>query len=155
MTVPRVREATPGDTDTLLSLWTALVNYHKSIERVRPARWLGPVGETLRPLLAQVWAAPDRHAIFVAEIAGDVVGFVRVSLTDDGPCPAHIDTLFVVEGCRGRRVGTRLLDCAFAWCRQRRAEEVAVEFIAPNDLAREFYDHAGFQPLLTTYIRRL
>jgi len=155
MTETRVREATPGDTDTLLSLWTALVDYHKSIERVRPTRWLGSVGETLRPLLEQVWAAPDRHTIFVAEIVGDVVGFVRVSLTEDRPCPARIDTLFVAEGFRGRRVGTRLLDCAYAWCRQRRAEEVAVAFIAPNDLAREFYDRAGFQPLLATYIRRL
>ncbi len=156
MTDPvQLRGARPDDTEALLHLWTGLVTYHRTLERVRPSRWSGPVEETLRPLLAQVWAAPDRYALFIAEVAGDRIGFVRVSLADDGPCPARIDTLFVADAFRGKRVGFRLLERACAWCRERDATEVCVEFIAPNDLAREFYEHAGFLPLLSTFMRRL
>lgn len=54
MTEPvQVRGARPGDTEALLRLWTGLVTYHQTLERVRPSRCSGPVEETLRPLLAQ------------------------------------------------------------------------------------------------------
>jgi GNAT superfamily N-acetyltransferase len=138
MTNPvQVRGARPGDTEALRRLWTGLVIYHQTVERVRPPQWSGPVEETLRPLLAQVGAAPDRHAVFVSEVAGDIMWFVRVSLTDHSPCAARIDTSFVAEGFRGEHVGSCLLERACAWCR------------------REFYERAGFQPLLSTHMRRL
>ncbi len=151
----QVRAATPEDTEGLLRLWIGLVDYHKRLETVRPVRWSGPVEETLRSLIAQTWTAADRCVMVVAEGAGVIVGFVRVSLAEDGPCLGRIDTLFVADAFRGQHVGARLLGSAYAWCRERGAREVCVAFIAPNKAAREFYEHSGFQPLLSTYMRRL
>ena len=151
----RVRRAGPEDAGVLLQLWSGLVVYHKTIEHVRPQRWSGEAGEVLRGLLAQVWTDPDRQAVFIAEVGGIAAGFVRLSLSETGPCPARIETLFVLEAMRRQRVGARLLDTAYAWFRDRGAPEVSVDFLAPNQQARDFYEHSGFQPLLETYIRRL
>lgn len=150
-----IRVAQPHESETILRLWSGLVDYHKSIERVRPQRWSGGDGSGRAGLLAEVWLDPDRKVVFLAELGDIPVGFVRASLTDDGPCAGRIDTLFVTEEARGRHIGASLLERACAWCREHGAGEVSVDFIAPNDVARGFYEHAGFQSLLFTHIRRV
>ncbi len=150
-----IREGRRTDHEALLALWTGLGDYHRSIERIRPLRWALRPTETRLRLLQETWSDPSRRGVFVAEGEDGLVGFVRVSLSEKGPCPAAIDTLFVTGPRRGQRIGTRLLERALTWCRERGAAEVSVEFIAPNEPARAFYERAGFQPLLVTHVRRL
>ena len=151
----QIRTASPEDEPVLLGLWSGLVAYHKTIEHVRPERWSGRHGSSHRRLLTHAWEHPDQEVILLAEIEGEAVGFVRVAVTESGPCRGRIETLFVAEDARGRGIGSAMLEAACTWCRAHEANEVCVEFIAPNSEARAFYESRGFQPLLITHMRRL
>lgn len=152
--VASVRLAHPQDEDAIFRLWLDLVAYHKSLERIRPQRWSGSAEDVLRPLLAAVWANPEREAILVACEGEEIAGFVRAAVAENGPCPGRIETLYVAEGRRGGRIGRELVGRAVGWLSERGAVEVAVDFIAPNAGARRFYERFGFEPLLVTYMRR-
>ena len=114
---------------------------------MRPRRWTGSSDERVRPYLDSVWAQPEREAIFLAEEGGEAIGFARITLCDDGPCPARLEMLFVLPERRGGAIGRQLLE--------RGADEVALDVLGGNIGAARFYEHLGWQPLLTTYLRRL
>jgi GNAT superfamily N-acetyltransferase len=117
-----------------------------------PRRWRGPPEEGLRRLLDKVWDDP-RQALLVAELDGRVVGFARVALADEGPCPGRVETLFVDADLRGAGVGRELMGAAESWLREHGADEVAIEVVEPNTGSRRFYEGLGYEPLLVTYIR--
>jgi len=83
------------------------------------------------------------------------VGFMRAGLYEEGPVLAHIETLFVAEQHRGAGIARALVEVAERWCRERGADEVAIEFIARNDLAKHTYQRLGYRPFLVTYMKRL
>jgi GNAT superfamily N-acetyltransferase len=83
------------------------------------------------------------------------LGFVYAGLKETGHCPANINALFVRANGRSRGAGQALLDAALGWCRGHGANEVSLDCIWPNDLARRFYEKRGFRPLLVTYVRQL
>lgn len=156
--VPVIRVATPNDEEAIVALWTGLLAYHRSIEQVWPSRWTGPREswrERLLELLRGVWRDQERQAVFVAVDAEAIIGFVRVGLHDDGPLPAHIETLFVAEEHRGAGVARALVEAAERWCLDHGADEVGVEFIARNEAAQWTYERLGYRPFLVTYTRRL
>jgi GNAT superfamily N-acetyltransferase len=153
-----VRSATPADEEAIVSLWVGLLLYHRSIEKNRPRRWQRPADTWQANLLDRLraaWRDPERHAVFVALIQDEIVGFIRTHLDAEGPLPAHIDTLFVAERHRGAGVGRALMRTAERWCLEHGADEIGVEFIAPNDDARLSYERLGYKPFLVTYMRRL
>jgi len=157
-TAPTVRLATPDDEQAVLGLWIGLLSYHRLIEDAWPHRWSGPREvwhDRLQELLHAVWRDPERQAVFVAVIGGDIVGFVRVGLHGEGPLPAHIETLFVTEEHRGTGVARALVEAAERWCLDHGADEVGVEFIAANEAAQRTYERLGYRPFLMTYMRRL
>lgn len=156
--VTLIRAATPDDEEAVVALWVDLLAYHRSIEPVWPDRWTGP-RETWRDrlleLLRGVWRDPQRQAVLVAVEDQEIVGFLRVGLHDNGPLPAQMETLFVVEEHRGAGVARALVEAGERWCLDRGAEEVGVEFIARNEVAQRAYERLGYRPFLTTYMRRL
>ncbi len=155
---PTIRLATPDDEEAVLSLWIGLLTYHRSVEAVWPRRWTGP-RETWRDRLLKrlrgVWRDPDHQAVFVALVEDDTIGFVRVGLHDDGPLPAHVETLFVAEEHRGTGVARALVEAAEQWCLAHGVDEVGVEFIAANEPAQRAYERLGYRPFFVTYLRRL
>ncbi len=156
--MPSVRPGTPEDEDRIVDLWVGLTTYHRTIEKVWPKRWTGS-RETWRAnlleLLRGVWRDPARQTVFVATIDKEIVGFVRAGLHEEGPVAAHIETLFVAEQHRGAGIARALVDVAERWCREHDADEVAIEFIARNDLAKQTYEHLGYRPFMVTYMKRL
>ena len=153
-----IRQAVPADEESILALWIGLLAYHRSIEDDRPARWTRPRErwpDHLREYLGAVWNDPERQAIFVAAVGGEIVGFVRAGLHADGPLPALVETLFVAEEHRGAGVARALVAAAERWCLDRGAAEVGVEFIAANRAAQRAYERLGYRPFLVTYMRRL
>jgi GNAT superfamily N-acetyltransferase len=104
---------------------------------------MGSADERVRPYLDAVWAQPEREAIFLAEEGGEATGFARVTLTDDGPCPARLETLFVRPERRG--IGRQLLERALGWCAEHGADEVALDVLAGNVDAARFYERLGWR----------
>ena len=151
----RIRKAEKGDGFVVLKLWTQLIEYHQSIEVFRPKRWQIAPEEAIRPLLAAAWEHPETRAAFVAETEGRAIGFVYAELKEIGHCSANINALFVHADERSRGAGQALLDVALDWCREHGANEVSLDCIWPNDLARSFYEHRSFRPLLVTYVLQL
>jgi GNAT superfamily N-acetyltransferase len=150
-----IRKADKHDEAVILSLWKQLIDYHRSIEAFRPERWKRPPEEVIRPLLTAAWEQPESRAAFVAETEGRALGFVYTQLKEAGHCPANIDALLVEANDRSRGTGQALLDAALNWCRAHGANEVSLECIWPNDLARRFYENRRFRPLLITYVLQL
>ena len=128
------------------------MKYHRSIEAFRPKRWQIAPEEAIRPLLAAAWDHPETRAAFVAETEGRAFGFIYAELKEAGHCPANINALFVQADERSGEAGQALLDVALDWCRGHGANEVSLDRIWPNDLARRFYENRRFRPLLVTYV---
>jgi ribosomal protein S18 acetylase RimI-like enzyme len=89
----------------------------------------------------------DIRDVFVAELDGDVAGYVR--LAHPFPIEAskhvlHISGLAVDPGCRRRGVGKALLDAAAAEARARGARRLTLRVLAPNEPARRLYERAGY-----------
>jgi GNAT superfamily N-acetyltransferase len=140
------------DDADVLRLWCELIAHHQSVERVRPRRWQGAPEVWLRDVLDGVWVDPQQ-ALLVAEEEGRAIGFARVALAADGPCPGRVETLVVEAPSRGAGVGELLMAAAEAWLRERGADEIAIDVVEPNVGARRFYERFGYRPLLVTYIR--
>jgi GNAT superfamily N-acetyltransferase len=150
-----IRKAEKRDGFAILNLWTQLIEYHRSIEAFRPKRWQIAPEEAIRPLLAAAWDHPETRAAFVAETEGRAFGFIYAELKEAGHCPANVNALFVQADERSRGAGQALLDVALDWCRGHGANEVSLDCIWPNDLARRFYEKRRFRPLLVTYVLQL
>jgi GNAT superfamily N-acetyltransferase len=141
-----IRKADGNDEDIVLGLWKQLINYHRSIEAFRPERWNRPPEEVIRPRLTAAWEHPENCGAFVAEAEARALGFVYAQLKEVGHCPANIDALLVEANDRSRGTGQALLDAALNWCRAHGAQEVSLDCIWPNDLARRFYETEDLAP---------
>jgi GNAT superfamily N-acetyltransferase len=150
-----IRRADKHNEPLILCLWAQLIEYHRSIEVFRPVRWQIPPEDAIRPLLTAAWEHPETRVAFVAETEGPALGFVYAELKEAGHCPANINALFVQSDGRSRGAGQALLDVVLDWCQAHGANEVSLDCIWPNDLARRFYENRKFRPLLVTYVLQL
>jgi ribosomal protein S18 acetylase RimI-like enzyme len=89
--------------------------------------------------------------VFVADAAGQVVGFVCVWARvpphepDDDPSEyAFVSDLVVLPGHRRRGVGRELLTMAERYARSRGARLLRIGVLARNKAARHLYGSAGF-----------
>ena len=150
-----IRRADRNDDAGILGLWTRLIEYHRSIETFRPKRGQIAPEEAIRPLLTAAWEYPETRAAFVVETKGRAFGFVYAELKETGHCPANINALFVQADERSHGAGQALLDVALDWCHKLGANEVSLDCIWSNHLARRFYEKRRFRPLLVAYVLQL
>lgn len=99
--------------------------------------------------------------IFVAEIAGAVVGFVTViarepftELDEPPGTYALITDLVVLPAQRNKGIGRALLERAEAYARLAGARELRIGVLVQNELARRLYLAADFQPHLEILTKR-
>ena len=140
---PHIRPATNADAARLIKL----------AERLREgvAAWRDPdavlqaVTGWMRDSLADL-EDPDTAA-FVAEVDGDVVGFVCVSERSHftGEIDTYIGELVVSRTAEGAGVGRALVGAAEDWGRARGRRRVVVDTGAANTPARRFYAALGFE----------
>jgi ribosomal protein S18 acetylase RimI-like enzyme len=88
----------------------------------------------------------------VAEVAGDVVGFVCVwarvrpdEPEDDPSAYAYVSDLVVRAVHRRCGIGRRLLSAAEGHARSRGMRSLRISVLARNDAARSLYGSAGFE----------
>lgn len=154
-----IREARAADLGAVMELLRELDEAHIDLEPTL----LRPFKEQPRPsdwLLAR-FSEPN-EACFVAELSGEVVGFVWSKWQNAPNIPAFIQEptqivgdLVVKRALRGRGIGRALLDRAIQWGRARGIKRVQLTVFERNQTAREFYDKLGFRPLSVVLVKPL
>lgn len=88
---------------------------------------------------------PDN--VLVAEVDGDVVGWVKVQSPTPLLSHAHvleIGGLAVDPTRQGACVGRQLVEAAVQECRRRGARKVTLRVLGPNTAAQRLYESCGF-----------
>ncbi|MEW2619515.1 GNAT family N-acetyltransferase [Streptomyces sp. NPDC048106] len=136
MPEPYIRTATPADEEALAHLdratWSTL---HAVTPRPEPP---------YPPFFDERHPAQD---FLVAELAGRLVGYVRLARMIPLPAHAHVLTIqgFVVaEEARGLGLGRALIRAAVAEARARGARRLTLRVLGHNTPARKLYETEGF-----------
>lgn len=89
----------------------------------------------------------DDRALFVADVAGSVAGFVTVSHTThwSGDVDGYIGELVVSPESEGHGIGTALVEAACDWCREQGLSRVLVQTGAANTRAIALYRSLVFE----------
>jgi GNAT superfamily N-acetyltransferase len=89
----------------------------------------------------------SEHAVFVAEAAGEVVGFIHVQLRHalEHDTRAEVASLVVDEKVRSRGAGKALVQAAETWARQRGMKSVVVRSNVIRERAHAFYERLGYR----------
>ena len=86
----------------------------------------------------------DTNLIFVAENNGKVVGFLSVnSYKENGYI--YLDDFCVSEECRGKGIGSELMNMAFAFAEKQQISQILTHVESANKESMSFYKNRGFQ----------
>lgn len=133
-----IREARPQDFESVLELVLELRRHFKNEKPLDRERSLATYDR---------FTSGADHYVYVAEAEGRIVGMmtlsVLVSLFEDRPYIV-VDELITAADCRGRGIGRRLLDEAFARAVERGCCEVCLDTDESNEAALRFYREYGF-----------
>jgi GNAT superfamily N-acetyltransferase len=92
---------------------------------------------------ADAMHAGSGAALWVAECEGEVVG--AIGMTEEGDGVARLRWFIVAPNARGTGIGTRLLDGAVGWARERNLRRVVLFTISVLVDAARLYRRAGFR----------
>ncbi|MFI6943165.1 GNAT family N-acetyltransferase [Streptomyces sp. NPDC050418] len=93
----------------------------------------------------------ERHGpeqYLVAEVDGEVAGYIRVVPPTPLPASTHvrqIQGIAVAESARGRGVARALIRTACAWAAERGARRMTLRVLGHNTAARKLYESEGFR----------
>jgi GNAT superfamily N-acetyltransferase len=91
-------------------------------------------------------ALPER-AVFIAEDAGALIGFVAGHRTRRYQCDAELEWINTAAAHRGQGIAAALLERMAAWFVEQQAFRVCVNVAPDNAPAVAFYRKHGAQPL--------
>jgi len=102
--------------------------------------------------LARILTKPE-HRFLVAEIDGDVVGWLHISLCEhiDAETCVMIDGLVVDRTRRRSGIGRRLLAQAEDWARANSCALVRLRSTDARTEAHKFYEHLGYTKVKTQF----
>ena len=138
MSTPKIRLASEQDSSQLARL-AGQLGYPSSTEQV-----------TTR--LARIQTQPDQ-AIFVAEVEGQIAGWVHVfaSPTVESDLYVEIGGLVVEENQRGQGVGKALMVQAETWSRELGIHEVRLRSNIIRQEAHQFYEAIGYKKIKSQF----
>ena len=148
-----IRRATRADVDALGRLGALLMTVHYDFDR---RRFLEPDEHAAagygRYLVSQL--DNKDSVIFVAELDGDVIGYCWCvieplswkELRDEA---GFISDLALDPRARRQGAGTKLVEAAVSWFRERKLARVMLWTSTKNDPARRLFERAGFRSTMT------
>jgi ribosomal protein S18 acetylase RimI-like enzyme len=146
-----VRRATEDDYEALCELWAQADGYHAA---ALPQVFRRPEGYARARAFVTAAVADQETGFFVAELSGQVIGLVRVTIrrAPDVPCfvprrYAFIEEVVVREGFRGRGFGRLLLEHAHRWARQHGVDQIELSVYEFNTGAIRLYQQLGYATL--------
>ncbi len=145
-----VRPARPEDAQALAAVYAAWAEHH---QRLDPSLYPAPDEAAFVERYRKRLPLPEDAEILVADIAGEVVGWVELQLKPPGGEPrmlrdaltAEID-IAVLPDYRGARIGSDLLEAGEQWAAKHGVEYMTVAVHTANvDAARFYQDHHGWR----------
>jgi ribosomal protein S18 acetylase RimI-like enzyme len=144
-----IRKAERRDLDSLGRLGAMLMRAHYAFDRLR---FLVPGEGAERGYAAFLGSVldSDEDCVFVAEQDGVIEGYVFVALEPlswkelRGPA-GFIHDLAVADEARRSGIGTKLMQVAIDWLRERDAPRVILWTAAPNEAAQALFREMGFR----------
>jgi GNAT superfamily N-acetyltransferase len=102
----------------------------------------------------EAFARLTDHVVFVACVAGAVVGWIDVGISRhlQSEPRAEIGGLVVSTEVRGRGIGGRLITCAENWARQRGLRAMVVRSQIAREQAHNFYLREGYARTKTSAV---
>ena len=154
-----IRRAAARDLEAVGRLGARLLRDHHAFDRLR---FMAPLGNTEEGYAWFLGTQLDRDdaAVFVAERAGAVVGYVYAGIEPQSwkelreEC-GFIHDVYVDEAARHGGVATALLQAAAEWLCGRGMPRVVLWTAAPNEGARRLFERLGFRPTMTEMTREL
>jgi ribosomal protein S18 acetylase RimI-like enzyme len=150
-----VREATPADSEFILSLVPRLAEFG-------PPRWrdAGDMTATdVRVVSGKFASMPEGTAMFVAEDeAGERLGYIHLEPGTDYYDPVehgHVADLVVAAVGEGRGVARALMAEAEAWAQRRGYHSLSLTVFAQNQRARALYERLGYGQDMMKYVKRM
>ena len=128
----KIRPIHPNDAERVAELVTQL-GYERTPEQVR--HWVHELG-----------SRPDQ-ACFVAELNGEVVAWIDVSMANHLQSEVFglIGGLVVRDGLRNAGIGRRLCEQAELWTHQQGATKIRVTSRSTREAAHRFYLRDGYR----------
>jgi ribosomal protein S18 acetylase RimI-like enzyme len=157
-----IRPAVPDDANGITRVYLESADYHAGLD---PERYWTPAADAISARYREGGQHPpdaDGNAItLVAELSGEIVGFVDARLTQS-PDPMHREMTYcyIVEIAVSARyqkqgIGRQLLRAAEDWGRAQGAQLASLEYLAINKRAAAFYERLGYRPGSIVAIKRL
>ncbi len=143
-----IREADECDIDAVVELWVELSEYHWELD----ARYW-ELATDAREMMRQWWgdaAEAEDRLLLVAEVRGEVVGFIHGKLANTAP-PfvdrwfVNVSDVSVKESYRGLGIGRQLLEAIVEGFADSEAEEIRLTCAVMNELAQGFYRKLEFE----------
>lgn len=134
-------------------MWKELIDYHKDIDLFFKRREDAHLNYES---FARENIESEEATYFVAIEDNKIVGYVLVKIDEYPPIYLYekhgaIYDLFVKSTCRGRGIGSRLLDKAIEWLNYKGLERIELNIVSQNGKAYSFYLKHGFRD----YMHRL
>lgn len=149
-----IRPSMPSDRDQVLRLTARLGDF--PVPPWRTAREIAEADHHL--LLPALAGSPGEQALFVAEEAGRVLGFVFVAEREDyftHERQAHVEDLALDPQGEGKGLARRLMEAAESWARGRGHRRITLNVWAQNTRAIGLYQRLGYQPETVHYLKLL
>jgi GNAT superfamily N-acetyltransferase len=137
-----IREAVPGDLETLLAFEQGIAAAERPMDSTLKE------GEIHYYDLRQLISAENVHLV-VAALDGEMVGSGYAQIRDaKGYLKhrqyAHLGFMYVRPQHRGKGINQLILDALKQWCREREIFELRLEVYDTNTPAIRAYEKAGF-----------
>ncbi|MEA2684453.1 MAG: hypothetical protein QOK05_2781 [Chloroflexota bacterium] len=145
-----IRPATPDDVGALADIYQASAEHHV---RLDPSLYSTPDYLALKERYRKRLPLPENEEILVAEMDGEVVGWIELVLRAASGqarmirdvATAEIDVAVLPE-YRGHGVGSRLVAAAEAWAVERGAQVLTMQtHVANTDAVRFYQERHGFR----------
>src|SRR5207237_6626012 len=154
-----IRRATKADLPALGVLGASLLRDHYAFD---PLRFMAPRGD---PESGYAWflgtqLEEDGVAVFVAEQAGSVVGYLYAALEPQSwkelrEAAGYIHDIVVVPEAQRHGVASSLVETACEWCASRWAPRVVLGTADKNERAQRLFTRLGFRRTMIEMTREL
>jgi ribosomal protein S18 acetylase RimI-like enzyme len=147
-----VRRAASSDVEKIVGL-RLLLQQH--CEKSNPSIWrMTKEGERLLKQKVGIDLANDDIRILLAELKGQVIGFVQGEITlrsDYLPrIVGSVSVIYVLKEFRRKGVGKRLIKELCEFFNSEKVGHLTLRYIIGNKEAEQFWRKLGFEPMITT-----